>query len=254
VIGLSYLALIPFHAARTRDGSAWRYCSQEVEVRYVPSARALIASKKRQLPAMEPRFMVIPQPSGTGSDLAGARSEVAQVASCFSSPLVLPQEEINVRGIRQAIGSIGWLHAACHGVADAENPLASGLVLADGERFTLEDLFEGNQEHLLLTVLSACQTNVPDVRLPDEATSLATGLLLGGCRAVIASAWQVPDAATSALMRLFYLQWRHEGNEISSALRKAQLVFAAGQIPPGEPWKAEWADPYFWAGFSYLGP
>ncbi|HKV77588.1 MAG TPA: CHAT domain-containing protein [Candidatus Sulfotelmatobacter sp.] len=253
VIGVSYLALVPFHAARTSVNGAWHYASEKVELRYVPSARALIASKKRQVPEIEPKFMVIPQPARAGSDLDGARSEVQQVAGYFPQPVILPQEEINSQGIRQAIGSVGWLHAACHGVADAEDPLASGLVLSEGERFSLRDLFTANEGHLLLTVLSACQTNVPDVRLPDEATSLAAGLLLGGCRAVIASAWQVPDTATSALMRLFYHRWRHEHDEISSALHNAQLAFAAGHIP-GDEWKKEWAEPYFWAGFSYLGP
>jgi len=102
-------------------------------------------------------------------------------------------------------------------------------------------------------VLSACQTNVPDVNLPDEAISLATGLLIGGCRAVIASAWQVPDPATSALMQLFYHCWRRDGQEVSAALRKAQLTFAAGGGGVDK-WRSEWADPYFWAGFSYLGP
>lgn len=253
IIGASYLALIPWHAARTRSGANWSYAVEGIELRYIPSARALVAAQRRQLPEREARFLVIPQPTGAGNDLDGARSEVNEVANYFASAEVLAQEDINVFGIRRAIGGVGWLHAACHGLADPEDPLASGLLLADGERFTLRDLFKANQGHLLVAVLSACQTNVPDLRLPDEATSLATGLLIGGCRAVIASAWQVPDSATSALMRLIYQRWRREGDEVSSALRKAQLTFATEGISGAE-WRSEWADPYFWAGFSYLGP
>jgi CHAT domain len=254
IIGASYLALVPCHAARTRSSTGWRYAFEDIELRYVPSARVLAAVRRRQVPAKEPGFLVIPQLIGAGSSLEGARTEVNEVASYFQSATILGQEDITTHGIRRAIGSVGWLHAACHGFADPEDPLASGLVLGQGERFTLRDLFEANQGHLLVAVLSACQTNVPDLRLPDEATSLATGLLMGGCRAVIASAWQVPDSATSALMQLFYRQWRHIGNDVPCALRQAQLQFATGGAADLKEWRPEWTEPYFWAGFSYLGP
>lgn len=253
LIGLSYLGLIPIHAARQPMPTGDRHAIAEIEYRYAPSARALIAATKRQVPQIEPRFMVVPQPVGAGADLEGARDEAAAVAVRFDGPVVLPQEAVTSQGLREAIGGVGWLHVACHGIADAKNPLDSGLVLRDAERFRLSDLFGATQRHLLLTVLSACQTNVPDVRLPDESTSLAAGLFIGGCRAVIASAWQVPDAATSALMRRFYDLWRRDGHAVPDALRRAQVSFAQGGEGL-EGWRAEWSEPYFWAGFSYLGP
>ena len=255
IIGTSYLGLVPCHSARTPAGKGWRYSSEEIEFRYVPSARALDVARRRQLPKQQVKLLVIPQPAGSGPDLDGARLEVNAVSSYFDSVDLLSEDQINSYGIRRAIGGVGWLHAACHGLTDPQDPASSGLLLADGARFTLRDLFNSNQGHLLVAVLSACQTNVPDLRLPDESTSIATGLLIGGCRAVIASAWQVPDAATSALMRMFYSEWQREGYDVSSALRRAQLAFATGDVaaPPGE-WRSEWAEPYFWAGFSYLGP
>ena len=253
LIGLSYLALIPIHAARQPASSGDRHAIAEIEYRYAPSARALIAATKRQVPDFEPRFMVVPQPDGGGVDLKGARAEAAAVAARFDAPIVLSQENITSQGVREAICGVGWLHVACHGIADAANPLDSGLVLRDGDRFRLSDLFGASQRHLLLTVLSACQTNVPDVRLPDEATSLAAGLFIGGSRAVIASAWQVPDASTSALMRRFYDLWRRDGCTVSDALRQAQLTFSKGGSGV-DGWRDEWSEPYFWAGFSYLGP
>jgi len=253
LIGLSYLALIPTHAARTRTPSGHRHAIEEIEYRSAPSARALMAARRRQMPEIEPRFMVVPQPDGGGTDLEGARQEAASVAARFDNAIVLAQRDITSHGLRNAIGGVGWLHVACHGVADAENPMDSGLVFRDDERFRLSDLFGATQRHLLLTVLSACETNVPDVRLPDEATSLAAGLFIGGCRAVIASGWQVPDIATSALMRRFYDLWRRDGYAVSDALRRAQLSFAHGGVGI-EGWRDEWSEPYFWAGFSYLGP
>jgi hypothetical protein len=249
----SWLGGIPVHAGRTKHNGAWRYLVEDVDVRYSPSARALAAARNRQLPAMEPRLLVIPQPSGAGVELMGANAEVRDVAARFTDPTVMEPDRIDRPAIRDAIGGVGWLHAACHATADPSEPLASGLVLGGGERFSLQDLFEANRDHLLLAVLSACQTNVADAALPDESMSLAAGLMLGGCRAVIASAWQVPDETTAALMSTFYRRWRVDGDDVPIALRRAQIAFATGTTEI-EDWRPEWAEPYRWAGFSYLGP
>jgi CHAT domain-containing protein len=109
---------------------------------------------------------------------------------------------------------------------------------------TLDDL-SSIRTGLELGVLSACETNVPDPASPDEAMSLAVGLHLTGCRGVIASSWQVPDRATAALMAGFYERWRgDEQLPVSEALRQAQLALADSEA---------WHEPYYWAGFSFLG-
>jgi hypothetical protein len=253
VIAASWLAVVPFHAARSRSGERWRYLIEDIDLRYVPSARALAAALKREVPELESKLLVVPQPSGGGPILQGALAEVCDVAARFTNPVVLDAERIDVDEIRRAIGGVGWLHASCHAMADPVDPLASGLLLADGGRFTLRDLFRAKERQLLVAVLSACQTNVPDARFPDEAMSLAAGLLLGGCRAVIASAWQVPDATTAALMGLFYRRWRIEGDDVPTALRHTQVAFATGTAKV-DGWSDDWSQPYFWAGFSYIGP
>jgi CHAT domain-containing protein len=58
---------------------------------------------------------------------------------------------------------------------------------------------------------------------------------------VVASAWQVPDAATAELMGGMYRRWREDGVGLPEALRGAQLE-AMDHRPP-----------YAWAGFSYSG-
>jgi hypothetical protein len=249
----SWLSGIPVHAARTQRGGRWRYLVEDVDVRYTPSARALAAALGRQPPAREPRMLVIPQPVSAGVALPGAESEVNDVSAKFTDVTVMDRDLIDRDAIREKIGGAGWLHAACHATADPVEPFLSGLLLGGGERFSLRDLFASNRNHLLLAVLSACQTNVADVTLPNESMSLAAGLALGGCRAVIASAWQVPDKTTAALMSVFYRGWRIDGDDVPTALRRAQIAFATGSADV-DGWRPEWAEPYGWAGFSYLGP
>ena len=238
VVMTSYLTGVPLHAARSSDGT---YALEETDIRYVPSATALVAARQRQIPVREPKFLAIPQPIGAGRPLAHAQAEVEDLATYFPDAQVLAPQDVDRTSILRAIGGVGLLHASCHGLADPEDPLASGLELANGERFTLRELFGQPQDHLLVAVLSACQTNVPDLDLPDEAISLAAGMLMSGCRSVVASTWQVPDAATAELMREMYRRWREDGVALPDALRGAQRDAASRA-------------PYYWAGFSYSGP
>ena len=184
--------------------------------------------------------LAIPQPIGAGRPLAHAQAEVEDLATYFPDAQVLAPQDVDRTSILRAIGGVGLLHASCHGLADPEDPLASGLELANGERFTLRELFGQPQDHLLVAVLSACQTNVPDLDLPDEAISLAAGMLMSGCRSVVASTWQVPDAATAELMREMYRRWREDGVALPDALRGAQRDAASRALTtgPGSPTRA----------------
>ncbi|TDQ00384.1 CHAT domain-containing protein [Labedaea rhizosphaerae] len=238
VVMTSYLTGVPLHAARNNDGT---YALAETDIRYVPSAGALLLARQRAFPGFEPRLLAIPQPTGSGVALDNATAEAQDVAAFFQDAQILDPDDIDRATVLGALGGVGLLHASCHGTADPDDPLASGLELDHGERFTLRELFDRPQDHLLVAVLSACQTNVPDVELPDEAISLAAGMLMSGCRAVVASAWQVPDTATAELMRETYRRWRTEGMDLPEALRAAQLGMCERA-------------PYYWAGFSYSGP
>jgi CHAT domain-containing protein len=143
----------------------------------------------------------------------------------------------------QALNNAGYLHAACHGVADPDHPGRSGLEL-EGGRLTIDHL-SGLRTGLELSILSACETNVPNFDHPDEAMGLAAGIHLAGSRGVIASSWRVPDTATAALMDGFYQRWRGPAAlSPSEALRQAQLELADGK---------RWHSAYYWAGFSFVG-
>ncbi|MDT3439457.1 CHAT domain-containing protein [Pseudofrankia sp. BMG5.37] len=252
VVAHGYLANLPIHAAQRADGSA-PAAVHESDIRYVPSARSL-AHSRRTLQDADPHdqvFLGVPPPSGAA--IAAAEREMALVAQWFPRAVLLRAGERSRADVVRAAQTAGWLHASCHGVADANDPLNSGLLLAGEERLTLGDLARATIGHLTLAVLSACQTAVPDPELPNEELSLAAGFLTAGCGAVVASSWQVPDQATGALMTHFYRAWRREGRTPAEALRTAQLRLAeTGEDADGTAVTA-WRDPYFWASFRYLG-
>lgn len=242
LVPCGYLGLLPVHAARL-DGLGVDFALRRWNIRYAVSARSLQRARRLPQPTREPAFLGIPQPA-TQQGLAGAAAELAAVAAGFAGGRVLDADGVSPAIALQALRGAGYRHAACHGTADPVDPLLSGLELGADERLTLRGL-SSIRTGLELGVLSACETNVPDLAAPDEAMSLATGLHLTGCRAVIASSWQVPDAATAALMDGFYRRWRGpERLEATEALRQAQLELANSE---------RWREPYYWAGFSFLG-
>ena len=90
-------------------------------------------------------------------------------------------------------------------------------------------------------MLSACETALADHRRGDEAVGLVGAFLGGGASRVVASRWRVDDAATGALMRGFYAEWRG-GATPAAALRAARAALRARQ-----------PHPFFWAAFDLHG-
>jgi CHAT domain-containing protein/tetratricopeptide (TPR) repeat protein len=118
----------------------------------------------------------------------------------------------------------------------ARSPLVlSGLVLAGANRegqeappdrgiLTAEGLIELPLEGLELAVLSACETGLGEDGGGEGVYGLQRAFHVAGCQSVIASLWKVDDAATQALMALFYRNLWERRLDPAEALRQAQLA------------------------------
>ena len=224
VIPGGLLGLLPLHAAWTPDVGAptgRRYALDDVVFSYAPNARALSAARELAGSTAPGRALVIVDPQPVGAAVlpsAAIEGAVASAASQGPATLLAGGEATTAAFAREAIDA-QVLHLACHGIADLEEPLESGLLLAGNRWVTLRDLF-GMTLQVRLAVLSACETSLPGTELPDEVVSLPTGLLQAGVAGVIASQWAVPDLATGILMTDFYRRW--PGLPPAVALRDAQ--------------------------------
>src|SRR5262249_44480854 len=126
--------------------------------------------------------------------------------------------------------------------AGLRNPLVlSGLVLAGANRpgaeihpdgsarddrgiLTAEAIAGLALHDLDLVVLSACETGLGLIGGGEGVFGLQRAFHLAGAHDVVASLWKVDDAATAALMAVFYDQlWRQNRPPIE-ALRMAQLT------------------------------
>ena len=106
-------------------------------------------------------------------------------------------------------------------------------------------------------VLSACGTALG--RISGEGTlGFTRSFLAAGARAVIATTWEMPDAAGLAMMEALYAA-RATGVGISAALRTAQLghlrALRAGRVvrQVGKQSVTLPATPLLWAGYVAVG-
>ncbi|KDN87686.1 hypothetical protein KCH_05580 [Kitasatospora cheerisanensis KCTC 2395] len=206
-------------------------------VGYLPTV-SLLRTLNRRTPATGSGAVVLGDP---GRDLPHARAEAAALAARLGTAPLLGDAATRERVLRAAPGA-AVLHAACHARFDAADPLASGLVLADGV-LTARDILQQDWHSVRLAVLSACETGIGRTSRTDETLGLSRALLFAGVRSLVMSLWRVPDRTTAALMGDFHDLTR-AGTAPAPALRAAML--AARDRPGGDRLDR-------WAAFCLLG-
>lgn len=136
------------------------------------------------------------------------------------------------------VGSADLAHLICHYDLDPDQPLDSVVRLGAGVTVArlLERRFPGSP-HL---VLSACDTGLSGVQLPDEVIGLGTVLLTAGARSVVASLWPLDDELAAAFMGRYHRRLA-AGEDPAAALAAVQRE-ATGEH-----------DVVVWPGLVHLG-
>jgi CHAT domain-containing protein len=161
----------------------------------------------------------------------------------FRNSRALVRSQATKRAVVDLANGFSMLHFATHGRFDAKTPLSSGLYLAKGTEadgvLTVSDLYSLRWDVDLVT-LSACETGLGEIANGDDVIGLTRGFLYAGARSIVASLWEVDDAATAQLMESFY---RALGTtDKREALRLAQIET-----------RQQYPQPWFWAAFNVLG-
>ncbi len=144
------------------------------------------------------------------------------------------------------------VHFATHGLLDDRNPGLSGLVFSlfkpDGTPedgyLRLNDVFDLNLP-VDLVVLSACNSGQGKLVGGEGLVGLTRGFFYAGAASLVASLWNVDDAATAWLMARFYGEMLGRDHLApAAALRRAQLAMLQS---------GRWRQPYYWAPFIAEG-
>jgi CHAT domain-containing protein len=205
---------------------------------------------------------------GAGADPALLRAlpplpetaaEVQIVGRSFGSPTILTGARATETAVRDAhLEQYDVVYFATHGVLPGELHCQSepGLALspppggaaspaADGLLSASE--IAGLKLNADLVVLSACNTAAEGgTRFGGGALEgLADSFFDAGARAVLASHWQVPSAATEKLMTTVFARYAKDpSRDLAEDLRQAQLAMIANGAT---------AHPFNWAAFTLIG-
>lgn len=235
------LHYLPFQALY--DGSS--YLIEQFEISYLPNSSSLRYCRDVQASA-GPDIVV----GHSNGNLLPHVLEEANTISTLLNGQVLLEERASLAELVQAIPECRVIHLAAHGDFHHDNPLFSGLSLADGWLTTM-DIFNLRLRASLVT-LSACQTGLNVLGGGDELLGLMRAFISSGATSVALTLWAVEDHSTAQVMETFYrnlVRGRGKGD----SLRRAQLDFIHGTKSESNTQFAQYIHPYFWAPFFLVG-
>ncbi|MFD0718483.1 CHAT domain-containing protein [Streptomyces globosus] len=258
------LALLPVHAAGYHDPDDDRPDDAVVErvvSSYIPTLRALgraraagtagggahrlLAAAVSERPSYAPGLEPLP----------GVRAEAEALRGRFPGRHTVLRDAGATRArVLELLPSHGCVHFACHGGQDLADPGRGALYLHDGP-LTVGDLARLDLPAAELAVLSACQTALGGVELPNEAIHLAGALLLGNFRQVVSTLWTVGDGTARRVADELYGSLAAVGADGEPAAspdlsRTPYALHAAvARIRAEDPYR-----PLAWASYVHFGP
>lgn len=155
---------------------------------------------------------------------------------------LLKNQSAGADAFLQAAPAYNVVHLSTHaGLLPDGRP---GIELAD-RALLLPEIYAARLQASLVA-LSACETGLGRLAQGEGVLSLARAFAYAGAHSLLASLWQVNDAATARLFTAFY-QKLGEKRAKSEALRAAKLEYLQSDAP--DALKAPW----YWAGFTLTG-
>ena len=274
------LDYVPFAALRAGDGRQGSFVVSQHDVSVTPAGWMLDAGRSRQpfhgegkillvadpvYQADDPRLAAFRLAPAAGSEprpvfapvrrefrrLPFTAQEAAGIAAQFS-----PADVVELTGVdatREQVLALDWsqyrfIHFAAHGIADAQVPALSALILgsydARGEVSDREVRVADMALQRLtaqVVVLSACETALGTQIRSEGLVGMSSTMLARGARAVVASLWPVPDQIGAQLMTDFYQHMLKDSMGPEAALGAAMRSVASREHS---------ADPALWAGFQ----
>jgi CHAT domain-containing protein len=282
------LGLLPLHAAWHEVNGVKRAFLDDYTVSFAPSGYALRISQQRLQDSQRQhrRLLAVINPT---ADLDFTSMEGQTVVRLFDPDArqELVESEATRDAVIKSVLGKSHLHFSCHGFYSWQDPMQSGLLLADRVPLTLADTIGHlDLSSSRLVTLSACETGLTDIhQAPDEYLGLPTGFLQAGSPSVVSTLWAVNDLSTMLLMERFYHHHLEDKLTPSGALRQAQrwlrddatagelrtrftkerdALFDAGK-PTGlvedqvhrfasmDPSSCPFASPFYWAAFTVNG-
>ncbi|KAK0231948.1 CHAT domain-containing protein [Armillaria nabsnona] len=171
---------------------------------YTPTLSALINARARSHD-LSPKGVEL-LAFGQSNTLPKVKLEFEHLRNMFAdAATLLDGHESNADVLLVGASTTPWLHFACHGFLNVENPLQSYFTLHSGSLSVEKILAGATVSHGELAFLAACHSGTGESELaPDEMISLAAVIQAIGYRCVIATLWTMADTDGPVLTREFY--------------------------------------------------
>jgi CHAT domain-containing protein len=197
---------------------------------YTATLGSLLDAYAKKLSSTAPKLAVV---GVTHTDFNGANflksvdQEVKKIVSIVKEPEVhcLIGEEATVEAVKVQLQACSWVHFACHGSQNLQDPTKSHLQLYRGN-LELETILRMPLPNAQFVFLAACQTAMGDAELVNESFHLGGGFITAGFRGAIATIWSMNDEDGPTVAEIVYSHLFHEGKQpqVTDAAEALQLA------------------------------
>ena len=239
IINDTYLENIPFEAFNTSKNEL-NYLVKECNISYAYSMSFSQFNKKlkRQNSKNLSLFAPIKFKNDTLISLKNSEEEAKTIQKQIDGEIYHKNLATKANFINKTSSS-KIIHLATHASA-SKNP---SIQFYDKE-LKLHELYT-YKNSADLVVLSACETNIGEVKRGEGILNLARGFFYSGANTVISSLWNVNDKTTAYLMTNFYKNLK-DGQTKSLALTNAKRAYLKKHSLSEK-------SPYYWATFVLIG-
>ena len=237
VIANDILQNIPFEALNTNTSDV-KYLIKDHNVSYAYSASFLEFNNAINRKTSKNLAAYAPITFANQKSLEATQSEVNTIQNQIDSDL-FTSTKATKNNFLTSSGDYKILHLATH-ASSSNNP----AIYFSKDTLKLHELYT-HKTNADLVVLSACETNLGEIKKGEGVFSLSRGFFYSGAKSVISSLWNVNDVSTSSIMKDFYTNLDHHQSK-SEALNNAKRKYLKEHSLSEK-------SPYYWASFVLIG-
>lgn len=235
---------VPFEAlivsANLKIPDAYLISKCNIAYKYSHSLDAQIAQLRHTGNSSAVGFLPIHFQEEYLETLSGSTKEAAMIRPYYKDRIYTLQNASKQEFLNQ-FDQNSIIHISTHGGTDIHGPW---LGFYDS-KLRLEELyFLKNRKELI--VLSACKTDVGDIKKGEGVFSIKRGFFKAGARSVVSTLWDVNEKSSMEIINEFYKEMG-SGKSKSEALRNAKLFYLNKYGNTSD------ASPYYWSAITLTG-